>query len=226
MDQPLYPIFGADPDDDDDEGGNTAPTPNDMTKKVGKSVNDGSVDDDDGVDEDSLGLSEQQRKIMTLSKENKSRRLENKDLRKRIDEFEQAEKKKADENASELEVAAKANQELKAENSRLVESIRQSTLRSAILEDSRYTWQDVDVLVRELNTDAIDIDPETRSVDGLEDELKRIAEEKPFLVKKDNSQKRDGGGKSGHNPRKTQDQDQQATQREELVKKYKVLQGR
>lgn len=140
-----------------------------------------------------------------------------------------------------------AQDDLKAANERIAKmeaTLHGNLLRTAILENQKLVWHDIATVIPALDMDEIKINVETGEIDGLSEELKRVAKEKPFLVKSKQSEKTGGGnsggggggnnnsggsgftGSSGYNPNNSgTDRQSQETlaERQRLEKKYKVL---
>lgn len=232
----LLPIFGRDPegdvdDDDTDEEEDRTPKPRNRSR-----TNRRKTEDDDDEDPDDLdGIEDpKERRIAELSRENARRRRERNAERKekealaaRIAELEKTGKSAEDQIKTEAET-------LKSENARLQKLMSKSTLRTAISSNDTYKWYNIDDAIRELNMEDLDIDIEHGEVDGLEAQLKKIAKNKPYLLKKSEQQDEDnasggnqkpgGFGRTGINPSGSQRQkSSQLTQREALIKKYRVL---
>lgn len=188
----LLPIFGAEEDEDEDEdegegAPKVKPSPGTMkktVKKVVKKVDDDDDDDDD--DEDDLSHIEdpKDRRIAELSRENGKRRRAARETAKELKRIQ--DEAKAAENAKKPETDRL--QSTVAEQAATIEALEKrvsaSVLRSAIMEHDKFTWHDIGSVLHEINFEDLDIDTEAGAVDGLEDELKRIAKAKPFLVKK------------------------------------------
>lgn len=224
-DLPFYTIFGAEGNEDDDKKKKA----NSDDTSGGDSGDDG--DDDDGDDGDS-GSAEKDtaRRLRDTSKEAAQRRRDNREQKKEIDrlklDLEEREKK----DKSDLE-NYKADSEKKQDRINKMEKVLQTNiLETAILKDSKFTWHDVTVLRAALDMGEIEVDVESGTVDGLSDELKRVAREKPFLLKGakkddgDGDQKDKKNGSSGNNPGGAGDRskEQQVAERERLVQKYKL----
>lgn len=151
-------------------------------------------DDDDDDDDDHID-DPKDRKIAKLSKENKLRRITNKNLDSRVSQLEE-------ENASLRKELGKAEKlqtsydELKTKRNEEQTALRRMAIRSAIEKDSiendqgeatPRAWYDVSMVQSLLDKDQISVDLNDFSVGGLREQLDKIAEERPFLVKPNDS---------------------------------------
>lgn len=220
----LLPLYGAeDPDEDDKEKG----------KKKGKDSEDDDDDDDD--DEDDLSKIEdpKDRRIAELSSEAAKRRRERNTERKAREAAEAERDKLANAGKSAEETLKAELEKEKERNSTLTGAVTKNLLRNEILEHDKYKWHDVSLVIKELDHDELEVDIDEMKVDGLTDQLKKLAKEKPFLLKgkskeddSDDDQNNGGGGtgSTGHNPRNGgRGTGDKVTQREALVKKYPYL---
>lgn len=102
-------------------------------------------------------------------------------------------------------------------------------------------WHSADTVLTQIDMDAIDYDPESGSIEGVSDELDRIAAEQPFLVKELGRQKKadpkDSGKTGGNNGKQgasgrqpggagRQVQGLDAERKKKLGEKYKILNRR
>lgn len=226
----VMPFWGAEGDGGEGEGGNSSGS------NAGDRDDDDDDDDDDGDGGDSSQWDEKDKKIHSLSSEARNRRKalraaerERDELKRQLEERDGAKKDTEKHLQGELEKANSRAQKMEG-------VLRKNLLETHILKDNKITWHDVDVVVAALDLGEIDIDVESGTVEGLSDELKRVAREKPFLVKSKSGSRQNGGddggsgqqqrrGSTGNNPGGAgHQQNQQVTQRESLLKKYKALQ--
>lgn len=238
----FAPLFGAE-DGDGGEGGQG----NEGGNENGNTGGDGG--DDDGIDDAEYKAAlqrklegvadEKDRRIIALSNENSRRRNEAKTLKTELAEAraakEELDKIKRKEN-TDLQNAAqdltKANEKL----SKYETQLRKTMLKEAIRDEDAFTWHDLGDVVSALDLDALEIDLEEGTIEGLGPELKRIAASKPHYVKsKKSDRKKDEGktdgngtggtiGSSGMNPGGTgSPNNAAAARREELLKKYPAL---
>jgi len=204
----------------------------------GAGSNGGTDDDDDDDDDDGDGdqdkWDDKDKRIHELSSEAKNRR---KALRAAERELAEVRRQLEERDGAKKETEKSLKEELTKSTERLAKmenTLRRNLLETTILKDPKVTWHDVDVVISALNLDDVDIDVESGTVEGLSEELKRVAREKPFLVKSKAGERRknddgNGGqqqrGSSGNNPGGAgHQQNQQVTQRDSLLKKYKALQ--
>lgn len=186
--------WGADDDDDDKKVpriSENPPKPGGQKKKRRDVVLD---DDDDDDEDDDPPRNEADRRRRRLSRENSRRRIENKNL--------QADLEDANETIAslqgELKKAVKvqtAYDNLKQTHESQQETVRNMAIRNAIASNDKLKWYDVNMVVRELDQSAISVDLSDFKVGGLEDQLKSIAKDKPFLVKagEESSQQQQSG---------------------------------
>lgn len=194
LDLLLLPFRGGDNDGSTGNDGNESSKDN-ADKVVDKDKDDSGGDDDDD-DDDLAGITDpRDRRIAELSREAARHRRE-KNANKKNAERIQAELdalKKGEGSEKEQWESEKTSLEQKYEE--LLTNTSNTVLRNAVKDpDNKYSWYDVPVVMGLVNRDAIEIDLEEGVVDGLEAELKRIAKEKPYLVKKAPA----GGGSSNN----------------------------
>lgn len=191
-------------------------------------------DDDDEEDDDSDQWDEKDKKIHSLSTEAKNRRKalraaerERDALKRQLEERDGAKKDTEKHLQTELEQVTQRATKMEA-------TLRKNLLETSILKDDKLTWHDVDVVISALSLEDIDIDVESGTVEGLSEELKRVAKEKPFLVKAKAGSRKDGESSNGGQRQQTgstginpggagRQQDQQVAQRDKLLGKYKAL---
>lgn len=179
----LY-AWGA--DDDDDKNKKDPPRVAEFLPPKpgsGKRRREPVLDDDDDDDEDEdPPRNEAERRRRRLSRENSRRRIENKNLTAEIEDL----KEEIEGYKGELKKAVKvqtAYDNLKAEHTKQEETVRSMAIRNALQQDEQLQWYDVNMVVSMLDQDMISVDFSDFTVGGLEDQLKKIAEDKPFLVK-------------------------------------------
>lgn len=233
----LRSIFGSDheddEDDDDDDVDDVAkskerPKPGDRRRVRTRRVSDDDDDDDlDGIEDPSL------RRIAELSRESARRRREKNQEKKRADELQAELDKIKNSGKSDEEQRNAEIQALTESNTKLQAQLEKSIVRAAIANNSELKWHDLDEVFAKLDIEDLEIDLDSGDVDGLEAQLKSIAKKKPYLLKESSSSDEDNGrgrqpGSTGHNPRGTGARNTgvrgtKATQRDELMKKYKSL---
>ncbi|WNM67160.1 hypothetical protein SEA_ERUTAN_13 [Gordonia phage Erutan] len=163
------------------------------------------------------------------------------DLNKRIKELEKA--AKGGEGGPEItdEIRAEIEQPHIEKIGHLEKFAYRQAIENAILKESvaegaaRRVWFDTSDVIANLDMDAIDFDLESGSIDGIADELNRIASAKPHLVKEKGKvkKKEDDGqqtrrGASGRQPggAGAQIHGMDKSRRDELGAKYPVLNRR
>lgn len=221
--EPLL-ITGGDGerDSDDDTDDNDVDDDTDETDDD-DSDNDGDDNDDDDEDEDeddkSKSKSKGKKKEPTAEELLDEERRKNVQLQKQINKNKTiADKQKADKDVT------KDRDRLKGENDKLREMMDDNLLEWAIGRNKKYEWENVDDVQAFIKTDSISIDLDNKKVDGLDLELKRIAKEKPYLLKKKEKED-DKDDKdlppSGSHPRngKTSSDDKE---QQRLGQKYKI----
>lgn len=188
LDLSIFPqLTGGDGEGDDGDSGQDGEDPG---------QDDG---EDDGDDEGEPGADDSGLKIRRLSREANKRRIENKKLKEQIqqlnddrEEQEKSKKTKLEQAQDKLNEAHTSNKGLSSANERLL-------LENAVLKDSKHNWHDSSAVIALLDTSSVEIDPESGTIEGIEDALADLAKERPFLVKtaERNNQ---GSGSSGHQP--------------------------
>lgn len=135
--------------------------------------------------------------------------------------------------ASKEENLSKDVNRLTEENQTLSLVNERNILKIAILENSKYQWNDpADVAVM-IDRENIKIDPTKGTIDGIEDALKDLAKRKPYMLKpsEDNSGNNNGNGAgsfvpgqpSGGKPGSSADASAKATRRKALETRFSVL---
>lgn len=135
--------------------------------------------------------------------------------------------------ASKEENLSKDVARLTEENQTLSLVNERNILKIAILENSKYQWNDpADVAVM-IDRGNIKIDPAKGSIEGIEEALKDLAKRKPYMLKpsEDNSGNNNGNGAgsfvpgqpSGGKPGSSADASAKATRRKALETRFSVL---
>jgi hypothetical protein len=148
---------------------------------------------------------------------------------------EKAEREEADAAAVAATRSKEENQEAQikelTESNESYQRVNESNLvKIAILEESKYTWHDTDLISKMIDKSALKIDAKKGTVEGVTDELKRIAKESPFLLKgtKKDQQENSGGESgaglpgqpSGGTPGGSRDANAQANKRAAMVARF------
>lgn len=176
---PIYGIGGGSQPTGDPSG-----TPDGDGDLSGSADEDTDDDDTDDTTDDEDGSKPKNPRIKELSEENKRKRLENKQLKKQLEE--QAARLKAieDKDKSELERTAGELDELKKSAAERDEAIRDLRLENAFLASNKFTWHDPADALKLADLSEVEIDDDGR-VTGLDKALEKLAKAKPHLVKKD-----------------------------------------
>lgn len=241
LDLLLLPFRGG-----DNEGGESNEGGQGEGKPAGEGGNKpegkgGKPEDEDDEDDDDLnGITDpNQRRIAELSREAARHRREKNAAKRERDRIQAELDGLKSGKGTEKEQWEAEKAQLLAQLDELKGNTSNAVLRNAVNSpDSKYSWYDVPVVMGLINREAIEIDLEEGVVDGLEAELKRIAKEKPYLVKKgaaSGSSKNTEGegegsggsganGSTGNQPSgRLSSNDAKAAQRATLVKKYPAL---
>lgn len=162
-------------------------------------------DDDDDDDDDYSGPGGKDKRIYKLSQENKNRRRENNSLKDQLAEKDE----RIEELEGELRKAGKVQQALdkaKGDIDALNARVREQAIRSSVgkikdKDGKDLVWYDEDMVLSLIDRKELSVDTNDFTVGGLEDQLRKIAEEKPFLVKESsgsggNSQTRQPSGQA------------------------------
>jgi hypothetical protein len=232
----LRPFSGGEGEGPPDGGAGADSKPDE--KPAGKP--DDTDDDDDDDDDDLKNITDpNQRRVIELSREAGKHRRERNAQRKRADALQAELDAKNNAGGSEKEQWEAEKKQLEQKYSELESKTSNSILRNSIVEEAKYSWYDVPVVMGLINRDVIEIDLEEGLVDGLDAELKRIAKEKPYLVKKgpagggnkNNEEGESNGssgaganGSTGNQPSgRPNSNDAKAAQRATLMKQYPSL---
>lgn len=146
------------------------------------------------------------------------------ELQARVDEIERKDKSDLENAQADLK---KAQDTITAKD----ETIRRLTVQNAFYAHADVTWHDPADALRLVDLSDVKIDEKTGEVtnpDVLKSAIKKLAEEKAYLVKTDDT-KSGGSSKGGSKPPATgkppadKTQDERAAQRAELANKYPAL---
>jgi hypothetical protein len=178
--QPVWPVFGAQPDDDDDDDDDADDGDDDdddadsgAADRKKKSKSEDEDDDDDSDLEAERARAERYRRRMKGA-DRRAAEAERK-LREAL-----AGKDKDAEPSEELVKAQKENESLSEANTTL-------RLQNAFLLNNTYAWHDqADAMALVLKDEDVEIDDDGE-VQGLKDALKRLAKAKPWMVKVEES---------------------------------------
>lgn len=185
---PVFSFFGAeDPDPNANSGAGS---------NSGGEPNGGGEDPNAGKTPAEIKLEEDKQKA---NSEAKQRRLENEQLKAENQKLKEAQEAQERKEKTDLENAQKDLTAATESLTKREQVLERNLVETAILKFSDFTWHDVDLVVAALNKGEIKVDLDTGEVTGHEDELKRIAKEKPFLVASSKKQKKEeqNGGNNG-----------------------------
>lgn len=220
---PFFIIYGAEGEGDDgDKSGKAGAGGKTDTKGKTGDEKDADEDEDEEIDPKDA-------QIRDLSAEARKRRLANKATERERDQLKAQIEARDRKDKTDLENATSDNAKRDEKSAKMESTLRANLLETAILRETKYTWHDASDLHNALDMDQIDIDVEAGSVEGLADELKRVAKDKPYLLK---SGKKDGdddkevkkNGPSGQNPggAGSRAAAEKASDREYLINKYRL----
>ena len=197
----LWPIvpFGADNEGDSNEGigsgqGNSGQQSNNQDNQgnsssggtQGQSGAKGNSSSTDDEDDEYKGLTpgELRRLARDLTNKAKTAEKERDSFKTKVDEEER--KTRTKEENLERDVAERDSTiaNLRATNAKLA-------IVSAILKDSRYEWNDVEIVAQQLNSEVVKVN-DGGAVEGLKKELERVAKEHAFLLKAKGPQQNNG----------------------------------
>lgn len=233
----LLPLRGADPDPDDDDDDDEDPDDNSGKPKFREAKSSKSKrrsrkdddDDEDDDDEDELDKIEdpKDRRIVELSRESARRRREKNAEKRRADAAERERDELKNKDKDETETLAMKLKKSEEENEKHLSRIQNMAVRNAINEYDKVKFQNVRLVMKELDFDDLEIDLDTGEVDGLEGQLRSIAKEMPYLVKGKSGSSDDSGKRqpTGRNPGNGS-QAPKETDQQELLKKYPFLANR
>lgn len=220
-----YPIFGGDPG----EEGAGSDGNGDGDGADGSGASGGKQGGGKTLEENSSPqLTPEQ--IAKLLRENNEAKANLSAFQKEKEEREAAEEEARRATASKEENLTKDVDRLSKENESLTLVNNRNLVELAILRNNKYQWHDPNLIAPLIDRSVIKLDATTGKVDGIEDELKRIAKDHPFLLKgKDKNEDNNGGGSSlnagrpsGGVPTGGGD-GSKATKRQQLEKRFPVL---
>lgn len=176
-------------------------------------------DDDDDDDLDYIN-DPKERRIRQLSKENAKRRTANNDLQAQLDEAQD----QIDQLTNTVNNGVKLQKKydtLLANHEKMIGTSKEQAIRTALGGDvnedgTPRAWYDTSMVLSLLDRDGLAVDLTDGSVGGLSEQLAKLAEEKPFLVKAASGDQKDSakqnpppsgqapqssaGGTGGQNP--------------------------
>ena len=191
---PVHSFFGA---EDPDPNANSS----------GAGDNSGGGNDNGGEDPNTGKTPEQieaEEAKQRANSEAKARRLENDRLKQENADLKKAQEDAARKEKSDLENTQKDLTAATESLTKREQVLERNLVETAILKFADFTWHDVDLVVAALNKDEIKVDLDTGAVTGHEDELKRIAKDKPFLVASSKKQKKEDQNNGGNNGQQNQ----------------------
>ena len=188
--RPMWPIYGAMPDDDDADDDEEDDEPDadadddddtaDKDKPKSKSKKD---DEDDGDDDLKERLEDAEARADRYKKRMQAADRKNSELTRRVEALEKG--KGGDDAGGE----PADNKALEEERDSLKSANAQLRVENSFLLNNKFTWHDpADVLALVLKDEDVEVD-EDGNVQGMEAALKRIARKKPWLVKPEKAAK-------------------------------------
>lgn len=187
-DMEVFTFFGAEGED----GGEQTKTEENDGNEGGGGEED---DEDEGIEDDDDD--DTKARIRRANRQARQRRAALKKANEELATLKQEKEQREREQRSKTENDSK---DLKAATERLAKYetvMRKNLLETAILKDDKRDWHDVDSTIASLDLDGIEIDLESGTVEGLKEELTRVAKEKPFLVKSTKGAKKETTNGSG-----------------------------
>lgn len=149
----------------------------------------------------------------------------------------QQEKQERDDADAAAKAATLSKEEnLTNENSQLQEAVNKLTLVNtenllelSVLKNAKFQWQDPTLVVKLIDRADIKIDAKSGKVEGVEDALKTLAKNSPFLLKSESENSGDNGGQSGQaipgqpsggKPNSSKDSSAKANKRKAMVDRF------
>jgi hypothetical protein len=142
-------------------------------------------DDDDEFS--GLSAADLRRRLKEETGKTKTLETERDSFKSKVDESERAQRTKEENLENDLRAAQTENEELRSVNDSLA-------IINGILTESAYTWHDVNLVAKELDSSVVKVD-KSGKVEGLKKDLQRLAKDKPFLLKGTQN----NGGSNGGN---------------------------
>lgn len=148
----------------------------------------------------------------------------------------QQEKQEREEAEEAAKAATRSKEEnLEKENGTLREDVQKLTLVNtenllelAILKNSKYQWENPGIITKLIDRSEVKIDAKTGKVEGVDDALKALAKENPYLLKKTENGTENNGGAgskipgqpSGGTPSSSKDSSAKANKRKAMVDRF------
>lgn len=187
--------------------------PDQNDQDVEQQDQDQSDDSDESDDQDSQEQPDEDDDDDADSDELTSAKKENIKLKKRIANLE-----KSKEDSDNDRNAAKERDKLKIKNDKLQNLLNTKFLEWNISQDKR-PWIDIEDVRKAIDLEAISIDIEAGTVEGLDLELKRIAKKKPHWIKQAKEDGDSQGPSGGHPNGSTK---QKELDERKIAEKYKI----
>jgi len=211
---PIVDICGAEPDDNEGDNGK-APEggSGDGSGSTGGTGDGGQVTEPPKV----VSLEEHERILARMQAADKAK-----------GEFEKKLREIEDKDKSEVDKLKRDYEEMKRELDKAKQEALSAKLSNEILKFPGFVWHDPEAVLKLVDMDAIEVDPETGTVKGVKDALTKLSRDKPFLLKgkQGDEKKNEKGsgtiGASGHNPGGGGDTSDKNKARAALVNKYKL----
>lgn len=238
-------IFGA-----EDEGGaaggeqGNGEQGGEPQKKQGEASGEGGDGGEDKTDFSGI-TDEKDRRIAELSDESARKRITIRELKAEIDGLKK-DVDKANRRGTKDEISEEARTKIEGPLQEKIDKVTKGSLKvaleNAILRESikdgadRRIWFDPSDVFSNIDLDSIEFDPESGTIEGIAEELNRIATAKPHLVKEKGKAKKkadddDEGRRKGASGRQpggagSQRHGMEKSRRQELGQKYPILNRR
>lgn len=216
------PIFGS---EEGGEAGGEQPA-----EKTENKVGTGEKDDGKKTVEEQGNPQLDPDQIAKLIRENQDSKAQLSAFQQEKEEREAADLELQRANATKEENLERDNQALKEENEQLRTVNERNLLELAILKNAKYQWHNADDVSKMIDRSGIKINVKSGEVEGIEDALKSLAKEKPYMLKKDeqngdngSSQGKPPGQASGGLPGSSRDASGKANKRKALEDRFPVL---
>ena len=216
------PIFGS---EEGGEAGGEQPA-----EKTENKVGAGEKDDGKKTVEEQGNPQLDPDQIAKLIRENQDSKAQLSAFQQEKEEREAADLERQRANATKEENLERDNQALKDENEQLRTVNERNLLELSILKNSKYQWHNADDVSKMIDRSGIKINVKSGEVEGIEDALKALAKEKPYMLKKDEQNGENGGSQgkppgqaSGGLPGSSRDASGKANKRKTLEARFPVL---
>lgn len=219
--RPVYPVLGGAPDDENGENGtqsgsNAGQSAGDDSGEQGDQGGNGSGNDDAGNGSEGQGSGSSDA-VTREEFDAVMRRMQAADRRASAAEAQVKEFKQKD--LSELEKKTGQVEELETTLSQRDERIQELQMELAFFKSNKVEWHDPALARKEIDMSLVSVEDDG-TVKGMDKALKKLAEDKPFLVKTGDGKKQASGGSFNGDRKKP------ASDSKILAGKYPALRGR